>query len=264
MWAYEGAVPSRYWDEPRPYLGQTVILMRKGWFEVSTPEKTMRGHAGDWVMPKQGKRRQRFSPDAEVLSIHLALNWLGGMPLFEWDPGLIVPASRFPSWEKRGRELEQCAARQFPDAREDMAYGTASLPGHCLLQKYFFAWLEVWLTGLAELGFHPSPLEKLDPRLRAALHTLDSQPLDSPYRARQVASSVGLSSSALNRLFLRQFGLTARDYFERRRLESARLEIRKSGLLKEVAFNHGFRSLAHFSEWFRRNSGVSPSEFRQR
>lgn len=61
-----------------------------------------------------------------------------------------------------------------------------------------------------------------------------------------------------------QFGIGLRMFLERRRLDVARERIvADDDTLKEIAFALGFRHASHFTAWFRRQTGVSPSEYRQ-
>ena len=52
-------------------------------------------------------------------------------------------------------------------------------------------------------------------------------------------------------------------FMERRRLNVARERIvTDHATLKEIAFALGFRHASHFTAWFRRHTGVSPSAYR--
>ena len=54
-----------------------------------------------------------------------------------------------------------------------------------------------------------------------------------------------------------------RAFLERRRLDAARDRIlADTTTLKEIAFTLGFRHASHFTAWFRRHTGFSPSLYR--
>jgi len=68
----------------------------------------------------------------------------------------------------------------------------------------------------------------------------------------------------LNQLFLGEFGVTTRKYWDRRRLETARQCLETSRLaMKEIACLLGFRSDSHFVVWFRRLAGMRPGDYRK-
>lgn len=57
--------------------------------------------------------------------------------------------------------------------------------------------------------------------------------------------------------------MTAQAWLERRRLENARHRLtREDAALKEIAFGLGFRHPPHFTAWFKRHTGMTPTAFR--
>jgi AraC-like DNA-binding protein len=63
-------------------------------------------------------------------------------------------------------------------------------------------------------------------------------------------------------LFVRQLGLSALGYFERRRFQHAIALLESSPpTVKELAFELGCSSLPHFSAWFRRRQGCRHAHF---
>jgi AraC-like DNA-binding protein len=64
-------------------------------------------------------------------------------------------------------------------------------------------------------------------------------------------------------LLRQQQGTGLRAFMEQRRLDVARERILADhDPLKEIAFALGFRYASHFTAWFRRHTGVSPSDYR--
>ena len=132
------------------------------------------------------------------------------------------------------------------------------------MQTLFSRWLETAITVLTGEGVVPAHRGKIDGRLLSAVRQLERQPLASPVSETTLARSVGLSVSQLNRLFLRQFGVSSRGYFDRRRHRHALAALEESSRgAKEIASDLGFSSAPHFSAWFRRKQGVPPREFRR-
>lgn len=261
-WIYEGTVEDAYLDETAPHFGQSIFLVLRGGVKVVTDEGKAQAGPGDWVMPRQGRRRQQFAPGTHLLSVHLNLHWPGGKLLFDWKTALVFPAARFPRLEVHTRRLERFVRKEFPGARHDLRERPASLEADCHLRRHFAAWFEVYCRVLLELGLHPSQMESIDPRILSVAEYLDHISFAEPCREGDLAARAGLSVSQLNRLFLRHFGLTPRRYFEKRRLDNALVQVRRSRQLKEIAYDLGFKSLPHFSAWFRQKTGSSPSEVR--
>ena len=72
----------------------------------------------------------------------------------------------------------------------------------------------------------------------------------------------GLSTSRLDRLCAQTYGFTTHQYWDRRRLERAKMLLAAYATpIKQVAFKLGFLQLSHFSAWFKRHTGTSPRAF---
>ena len=262
-WVYEGAVEAAYLKETSPHYGQSIFLLRSGTVEIVTAEGKVKAGPGDWVMPRQGPRQQQFSAGTSILSVHLNLHWPAGKPLFDWKTALVFASARFPQLEVHSRRLGRLVQKEFPGARQNLRSLPASLAVDCRLRRHFAAWFEVYCRVMLQLGLHPSQMGSIDPRVLAVVEYLDHASFAAPCREADLAARVGLSVSQLNRLFLRHFGSTPRRYLEKRRLENALVQIHRSRPVKEIAYELGFKSLPHFSAWFRQNTGSSPTELRR-
>jgi len=101
-----------------------------------------------------------------------------------------------------------------------------------------------------------------DRPLRAA-RCLNASPLDQGFPRLPLLAETGLSEIHLNRLFLNEFGLSPRKYWDKRRLEFAKNCLGTSLIpVKEISCLLGFLSDAHFAVWFRRLTGQRPGECR--
>jgi AraC-like DNA-binding protein len=100
-----------------------------------------------------------------------------------------------------------------------------------------------------------------DTRARAALAYLNEH-LGRRVSAGQVAAHAGLSTRTLNRLFLKELGLTPRRVLALLRVSKAR-ELLASGRysVTEAAWEVGYGSLSQFIAVFRQVTGQLPSEF---
>lgn len=88
--------------------------------------------------------------------------------------------------------------------------------------------------------------------------------LDQPLRLGQVASHVRLSEPHLARLFKQVTGQTVFEYVRQMRFEKAKNYLSESDMnISEIARRTGFASLEVFSRTFKREVGISPSEYRR-
>jgi AraC family carnitine catabolism transcriptional activator len=101
-----------------------------------------------------------------------------------------------------------------------------------------------------------------EPRILSILRMMEEN-LEEPLTSVELAASVGLSQRQMERLFRSELATTARQLYQRLRLERAeRLLAYGKMKVREVAVACGFSSLAHFSRAFRRHKGAPPSRLR--
>jgi len=263
-WVYEGKVDEPYRLSRSHHPGQSVLLLTKGSLLVETKTGKIRARKNQWVLPHQGPRLQHFSEDACVLSIHFNLAWPGGQPLFNWDTACILESSSYPLLEKQARRLLRVAERHLPGAKNNLPYVLGDLKTHFILQKSFTTWLALLVGVLLDSGVAPSRLGQTDDRILQAVSILDALPVEVAFDAVWLAHEVSLSPSQLDRLFIRQFGMTPRQYLEQRKLLCAFELMRSSPLnIKQIAYEVGFHSLPSFSRWFKQKAGISPRRFQK-
>jgi len=79
----------------------------------------------------------------------------------------------------------------------------------------------------------------------------------------EVAAQVNLSPSYFSAVFSQENGETFRDYLTRVRIERAKELLRTTNLkCFEVAYQSGYSDPHYFSYIFRKNTGISPQQFR--
>jgi AraC family transcriptional regulator len=83
-------------------------------------------------------------------------------------------------------------------------------------------------------------------------------------RVADLAATAHVHRVYLARQFRRFYGCSVSDYIRRRRVQSAALRIESTtSTLSETAHACGFHDHAHMCRAFRRESAMSPSEFRR-
>lgn len=140
---------------------------------------------------------------------------------------------------RHGRQLAQAVANQFHhdrirDTAEEQRGG--------------------WSSHLASL---PEPLRRVIETMTANMET--------PLPVEALAGVAGVSARQLERMFMRHIKKTpARYYVELRVARGRELLIYSDWQILDVAVAAGFTSTSHFSQWFRRFYGMSPTELRLR
>ena len=103
-----------------------------------------------------------------------------------------------------------------------------------------------------------------DPTASSALAYIRAN-LGRPFGSAEIADSLGISRTRLDRLFSASLGTSVRKEVLRQRIVEAEHLLRTGDLpLKEIAFRIGFSSPAHFSTAFRQATGIMPSAYRRK
>jgi len=116
----------------------------------------------------------------------------------------------------------------------------------------------------------PRHVRAVAPDLERLAHLRDAKDLmdrsyAEPLDLDAIASAAGYSRFHFVRAFRGAYGRTPRDYLSARRIERARDLLRTANLtVTEVCLLVGFSSLGSFSALFKREMGVTPSEYRAR
>jgi AraC-like DNA-binding protein len=81
----------------------------------------------------------------------------------------------------------------------------------------------------------------------------------------KIAAHFGLNPSYFSRLFTKHTGKHVFEYLNSIRIRKSCLLLKRSSLsILEIAFSVGYNNLSHFNRYFRRVTGMSPREFRNR
>lgn len=173
-----------------------------------------------------------------------------------------MPCRELPSLETLGRQLAACAENLSPEASNDLPQRSGTISAHLQLQSSFDGWLAEYARAMSLCDVEPS-LSELAPRVEEVVQLLEMPGRSFP-RPAELARRISLSQTQLNRLFMRELGITVRCYCDQQKLTLAHALLGASRLsVKETAFRLGFLSPQHFSRWFHARSGESPSELRK-
>lgn len=96
----------------------------------------------------------------------------------------------------------------------------------------------------------------------SALQFIDNS-ISHKITAEAVANKVFLSLRQLNRIFSANLNMTVTQYIKAKKLNNVKEYLKKTGLnIKEIAFLNGFDNEAAFCKFFKRETGMSPTEYR--
>lgn len=264
MWAYEGPVQASGRSGTWTHADPSCWLVRKGCVTVTAGGKRVTATAGQWVFVATPTRTQRFSEDAEILSVHFQFSWPGGEAVIEQTRSVVFDAADMPGLEAAARPLVRLVAKYFPTASAFLPAERCTFSLYLRVQNLLPRWLAAYLDAQASLGVFPKRTGAMDDRVVQVVSELDRHPLSQKFSEKALTGRVGLGRSQMNGLFSQATGVSPRRYYERRRLEACeRLLTHTGASLKEIAFDLGFGSESHFSHWFRRHKGVTPSAFRE-
>ena len=99
--------------------------------------------------------------------------------------------------------------------------------------------------------------------LRAVVDRLHEE-LDRPLTIEAMATDLGIGAVRLSRTFRRCYGTTIGEYRRRLRVERAcHLLVDPEARLADVAVETGFADQSHFTRVFKRQTGLTPGEFRR-
>ncbi len=239
-------------------------LLRRGSAVLGQPDRGVETELrpGQWMLLPGGRTRHRFSADAVLLSVHFRCEWPSGRSLLDCAEPVRFPAAEFPQLEELALRLKGLVV----ETGDYKIQGTHESDGATFLelQAAFTMWLAAWLRACVAHGAAITRLGTRDDRVLHGLRLLNQAPLERPFPRAGLRKELGLSEVHLNRLFLRELGLTTRKYWDRRRLDFARACLEAGPMpVKELAFRLGFRTDSHFAVWFKRQAGQRPGEFRE-
>jgi len=260
MWCYAGAVKPENRRETNRSRHLTAWHLLAGRVELQTLGKTLRAGPGEWLFCGPAPRHQAFSTGARILSLNFKLEWPSGDSLIE--DALVIRSD--PALTRAARPLVRFIHAHFPGVRMELGQEVCDLMAFFELQRLFSAWLAAYLKATLAAGAAPARMAGCDPRVLAALRLLDRHPWEVPFREKELARQTGLSAGHLDRLFLRDLGLTPRAHLQKRRLESAQARLAdRAASIKKIGYDLGFSSPAHFSHWFHKAAGRSPRAYRE-
>ncbi len=105
---------------------------------------------------------------------------------------------------------------------------------------------------------------RTDAALAEQVNALIKQRLGEPLTLKTLASVLAVSPFHLQRLYKRFTGRSPAAQLQKARIEAAKKMLaEESPSIADIGAAVGFRSPSHFAVWFRRETGLSPKEYRE-
>jgi AraC-like DNA-binding protein len=263
IWFWEGPVhryfiPTRHWRSSREL---SLWLLHKGTVELLWEHGSRRVTKGHWIMPTPFKRNERFSADAEVLSLRMDASDSDGTMLLRPRKPLVFEARSGFAFDRSVQALREYLCEELGcDPQWKIENLSLPLQNALRLNTLLSAVFAEWVGRVeAQDPDSCAPVEPTHSGLQKAVTFLEARDLSRPLREADVAMWAGVSLPHLRRLFRRQLGSTIKGWDARRLARSVRQALAERRLsAKEVAYAHGFSSPSHFSRWFRKQHHCTP------
>jgi AraC-like DNA-binding protein len=157
-------------------------------------------------------------------------------------------------------QLRSCFARLIDEHRQPSAYGPvmARLILHELLVTVVRDYARTTHGGATDTTFLSAPIQRAVEWIQA--HMEEELPsIDD------MAEQVGLSESHFRRRFHEETGFSPLEYVTRQRVQRAKELLHDERLsITRLAFGLGFQSSGYFAQVFRKMTGMTPSDYRER
>jgi AraC-like DNA-binding protein len=266
LWIFDEAVPDGKGNAEGERSRQiSAWLVRKGWAQMEADGVIYSAKAGEWLICQGYRVKQTLSSDVHLLALRCQVGWPGQSRLFTGGPCHVFSAARYPILERASLDLLKSGGiRRWDAPMLNLLDRRLTYSDYILHEIKLMRWLESLFNVMHREGFALEPSTTDDHRLAACCYRLDNSPPGEKFPAQELMAMSGLSLSQLNRLSRAQHGCTLQTYRERRRLERATAALEDLNQpVKEIALDLGFKSLAHFSSWFKRQAGEAPLRFRK-
>lgn len=269
LWAYRGS-PQIWagWTEPFE-ASSAVFFVENGKVEVEHEGGVAVVEKGDLFFGAAGVRRQRIDTGTRLLSVGYEALWLNGRPIYAKGLNRVLAGGVLNG---QGRALHEASValvgglfpgRSRVDFLDAARQPTPASSSWVERQVAFWAWFGTLQTLLKSQGVEPMLPVAATTVVRQVQAHLDTRPLDAPLAAVADELSLPVGWRRVQQLFRHELHVTPQHYFEARRLEAARKKLLDPAVaVKVVALELGFRSASHFSDWFRRGTGLSPRQLR--
>lgn len=209
-------------------------------------------------------RYQTFSDNAVISSVWLNVQW-GKFPFCRFK-GLpeVLDADNCPQLTSACREIETVLNTYDVHTIGTIDDYAMSLPDGLKLRALGMSVFSSLVNYLMAQGITLVSNQHSDSRVANAVRHLKSNNFSGAVPYEKLFECTGLSRVHLDRLFRQQLKVTPKQFIKRQCFERASELLTTSDKpVNEIAEILNFRSAAHFCSWFRRQTDLSPRQFRK-
>jgi AraC family transcriptional regulator len=196
-----------------------------------------------------------FHPEGER---HSELHYETVVRIFCFEPA--------PNWLEKVRDRSGCLCEPFDSQGGPLARVAARLYDEFRVQDAFssIAMEGLALELLATACRGQFDQESKPPRWLREIRDILHEQFSEDLSLGELASQVGIHPAHLARAFRHHYHCTVGDYVRDRRMAQARSQLVSSDLpLSELAHALGYSDQSHFSNTFKRHTGMTPGQFRK-
>ncbi|WP_437206294.1 helix-turn-helix transcriptional regulator [Planctomicrobium sp. SH664] len=250
----------RVWrDEPethaaRDKAGMFLFWVEEGKGELRVAETTWKltNATNLWLLDLGTPRAYLPGPGERLVTFGVRF---GGPALHEWKDALIGKG-QISFKNGAGIKAVRKDLRQIRELAVRRPAGYEWLVHECLTRALGLL--------LAERQILTAPVDVEIPLPVSRVLDAVLQDPSRAWRAAELAKIAGVSYSGLRAMFRSAQQESLSGFLQRTRLHQARFLMASEGLsMKEIAARLDFSSEYYFSQWFRRQTGSSPTKFRQ-
>ncbi len=254
--------------------GWTAWLPVRGTVRAQTlvGRKWFNAKPGQALLLPSAPRDHELTTDTRMLSVRFRLETPNFPMQVRSLPPIIPPPEAVAKLSHAGRSLvkslggwlQPSSDRNSLGARIHAPGGKEDLLGAMEARAAFASWIATFFKTATEEGW---PLFEmpggLDPVVARALEVLTQFDGSADGTIAAAAAAAGVSPSHLRRLFHQNTGTSPAVFRDQIRQHEAERRLSTSRApLKEIAYDLGFASPSHFTNWFRARTGQRPSAHR--
>jgi AraC-like DNA-binding protein len=245
-----------YQGEPTNFQGEfqssnmIVWLIVKGSVRQNYQGREFHASEKEWMVSNACRRRQDFSSDAKIVSIHLHID--SGRA--EWHgPRIVAFGNETPLFASAQRLVR---VYETP---------TTNMEAYAEMQATMWDFFGRLIPQLNRQGMEMLQPRISDERVKRTMEFLERLALNESWNRERLASVAGVSASQIDRLWREACGHTPYHYWDRLRIGFAQEKLENTNwTIKAIASELGFTQLAQFSNWFRAHQRMSPRSYRER
>lgn len=270
LWAYEGSPLMQHVHATEVDTVMCWLILQGTVHVQGADSGNMTAQAGQWLFLAKDKIAHDFSDDAKIISLRLVIHWPSKQPLYDHNQWICFESSEHPQLKRQARVLTKHANKiieqsQSPDPiHTELSVADCDLSDYLALENATLRWVHFYNRAMQKIGIERLAATPIDIRVSRCLKHIEQLAPNHQFDEKQLARTLGLSVSQLNRIFIAALNCTPKAYAENLRLnETIKLLTSTNMPLKQLAYLIGFKQSSHFANWFLKKTGQYPKTYRQ-